>query len=314
MYDIVVMGSGPAGYSAGIYAGRSMLSMLLITGSNPGGWAALTNEIENYPGFPEGISGPELMERMQKQAERFGVQVVMDEVTNVDFSIYPPKVETYSAEYEAKAVIVATGVSQRMLRVPGEIELAGKGVSRCATCDGFFFRDKKIIVVGGGDSAVDEGIFLTRYASEVVIVHRRSRLRAQRASQERALKNEKMSFIWDTVVTEILGENNVTGARLKHVETGEERVFDCDAVFIYVGATPNTTLFQSELDLDQFGYIVTDANGHTSVPGIYAAGDVQEITLKQIVTAASSGARAAMEAEKFIAAQEDRAYPERDLS
>ena len=314
MYDIVVMGSGPAGYSAGIYAGRSMLSTLLITGSNPGGWAALTNEIENYPGFPEGISGPELMERMQKQAERFGVQVVMDEVTNVDFSIYPPKVETYSAEYEAKAVIVATGVSQRMLRVPGEIELAGKGVSRCATCDGFFFRDKKIIVVGGGDSAVDEGIFLTRYASEVVIVHRRSRLRAQRASQERALKNEKMSFIWDTVVTEILGENNVTGARLKHVETGEERVFDCDAVFIYVGATPNTTLFQSELDLDQFGYIVTDANGHTSIPGIYAAGDVQEITLKQIVTAASSGARAAMEAEKFIAAQEDRAYPERDLS
>ena len=314
MYDIIIIGSGPAGYSAAIYSGRSLLSTLLITGSQPGGWAALTNEIENYPGFPEGISGPDLMERMQKQAERFGVQVVMDEVTKVDFSVYPPKVETYSDEHEAKAVIVATGVSQRMLRVPGEIELAGRGVSRCATCDGFFFRDKKIVVVGGGDSAVDEGLFLTRYGSEVVIVHRRSRLRAQRASQERAFKNAKMSFVWDTVVTEILGEKSVTGVRLKHVETGEERVFDCDAVFIYVGATPNTALFHGQLDVDEFGYIVSDANGHTNVPGVYAAGDVQEVTLKQIATAVSSGARAAMVAEKFIAAQEDRAYPERDLS
>jgi thioredoxin reductase (NADPH) len=314
MHDIIVIGSGPAGYSAGIYAGRSMLSTLLITGSTPGGWAALTDNIENYPGFPEGIAGPELVARMMRQAERFGAEIVMDEVTSVDFAAYPFKIETYSDEYEAKAVVVATGVSQRMLKVPGEIELAGKGVSRCATCDGFFFKGKKVAVVGGGDSAVDEGIFLTRYASEVHVIHRRSRLRAQRASQERAFANPKMSFIWDTVVTEILGEERVTGLRLEHVETGEESTFDCDAVFIYIGATPNSELFQGQLDLDEFGYIVTDSDRHTNVPGVYAAGDVREKTLKQIVTAVSSGARAAMEAEKFIAEQEDRAYPERDLA
>ena len=314
MYDIIVIGSGPAGYSAGIYAGRSMLSTLLITGSTPGGWVALTNEIENYPGFPEGVSGPELVERMSKQAERFGAEVVMDEVTSVDFKSYPLRLETYSDTYEAKAVIISTGVAQRMLNVPGEAELAGKGVSRCATCDGFFFRGKKVVVVGGGDSAVDEGIFLTRYADSVHIIHRRSRLRAQRAAQERAFKNPKMHFIWDTIVTEILGQDRVNGVRLQNVETGEESTFECDGVFIYIGATPNSSLFEGQLELDEFGYIVTDANCHTSVPGVYAAGDVQELPLKQIVTAVSSGARAAMEAEKFIAAQEDRAYPERELA
>jgi len=311
MYDLIVIGSGPAGYAAAIYAGRSLLSTLLITGSLPGGQAALTAEIENYPGFPEGILGPELMERMQKQAERFGTEIVMDEATKVDFSSHPFAVSTYSGDYQAKAVVVTTGVSQRMLKVPGEIELAGKGVSRCATCDGFFFKDKKIVVVGGGDSAVEEGIFLTRYASEVHIVHRRGQLRAQRVAQERAFKNEKISFIWDTIVTQIIGENNVTGVKLRNLKSGEEYIFDCDGVFLYVGSQPNTQLFEGILALDEKKYIVTDSNCHTSVPGVFAGGDVREINLKQIVTAVSSGARAAMEAEKFIAELEDRAYPPR---
>ena len=313
MYDMIIIGSGPAGYSAAIYAGRSMLSTLLLTGSAPGGWAALTNDIENYPGFPEGIAGPELMDRMRQQAERFGAEILMDEVTRVDLTTSPFTVETYSDEYQAKAVVIATGVSQRMLGVPGETRLAGRGVSRCATCDGFFFRDKKVVVVGGGDSAVDEGLFLTRYAREVHIVHRRNRLRAQRAAQERAFKNAKISFIWDTAVTEIIGENQVTGVKLQNLNTGEESLFDCDGVFIYIGATPNSELFQGQLDVDEFGYIVTCSNGHTSAPGVFAAGDVRETTLKQVVTAVSSGARAAMEAEKYIAALEDRAYPEREL-
>lgn len=313
MYDVIIIGSGPAGYSAAIYAGRSMLSTLLLTGSAPGGWAALTNDIENYPGFPEGISGPELMERMQQQAQRFGAEIVMDEVTRVDLSASPFAVETYSDEYQAKTVVIATGVSQRLLGVPGEDRLAGRGVSRCATCDGFFFQDKKIVVIGGGDSAVDESLFLTRYAREVHVVHRRNRLRAQRAAQERAFKNPKISFIWDTAVTEIIGENQVTGVKLENLETGEERTFDCDGVFIYIGATPNTELFKGQLELDEFDYIVTCKNGHTSVPGAFAAGDVRETTLKQVVTAVSSGARAAMEAEKYIAEMEDRAYPEREL-
>jgi thioredoxin reductase (NADPH) len=314
MYDVVIIGSGPAGFSAAIYAGRSMLSALLITGSTPGGWAALTDKIENYPGFPEGIAGPDLVERMQQQAQRFGAEIVLDEVTSVDFESYPFKLETYSETYEAKAIVVATGVSQRMLDVPGEIELAGKGVSRCATCDGFFFRDKKIVVVGGGDSAIEEGIYLTRYARELYVVHRRSRLRAQKVAQERAFKNEKMHFIWNTIVTEILGKDHVTGVRLRNVVTGEESIFDCDAVFIYIGNVPNTDLFENKLELDDFNYIVADMHGNTSVPGVFAAGDVCETELKQIVTAVGSGARAAMQAEEFIAAQEDRIYPERDLS
>lgn len=312
MYDIIVIGSGPAGYSAAIYAGRSMLSTLLVTGSTPGGWAALTDNIENYPGFPEGIPGPELMERMQQQAQRFGVEIALDEVTDLNLASHPFHVETYSETYEAKAVIVATGVSQRMLNVIGEQELLGKGVSRCATCDGFFFRDKKIVVIGGGDSAVDEGIYLTHYASEVHVVHRRSRLRAQKVAQERAFKNPKMHFKWNSVVTEILGEERVTGVRLKDVVTGEESVFPCDAVFIYIGSDPNIKLVEDKLDIDEAGFIKTDANGHTNIPGVFAAGDVREPTLRQVVTAVSSGARAAMEAEKFIAALEDRTYPERE--
>mgnify|MGYP001138437973 CR=1 FL=1 len=313
MYDVIIIGSGPAGYAAGIYAGRACLSTLLITGSTPGGWAALTSEIENYPGFPEGIQGAELMERMRKQAERFGVKMVMDEVTEVNFSSRPFRVGTYSDDYETKTVIIASGVSPRKLGVPGEDRLAGKGVSRCATCDGFFFTDKRVAVIGGGDSAVDEALFLTRYAKQVYLIHRRNRLRAQKVAQERAFKNDKMSFIWNTTVTEIIGENYVTGLKLRNVETGAESVLECEGVFIYIGSTPNTQLFEGKLKLDEHKYIVTDLHCHTSVPGVFAAGDVQELSLKQIVTAISSGARAAMEADKFIAESEERAYPERQL-
>jgi thioredoxin reductase (NADPH) len=311
LYDVVIIGSGPAGYAAGIYTGRARLSTLLITGNTPGGWAALTAEIENYPGFPEGIMGAELMENMQKQAERFGVKMVMDEVTGVDFSTHPFKVGTYSDDYEAKTVIVSTGVSPRKIGVPGEDRLTGRGVSRCATCDGFFFTDKVVAVIGGGDSAVEEGIFLTRYAKEVHIIHRRNRFRAQKVAQERAAKNEKIKVIWDSVVTEIIGENQVTGLKLENIVTGQESHLDCEGVFIFIGNEPNTHLFEGKLELDKSGYVITDRDTHTSVPGVYAAGDVQETVLKQVVTAVSAGARAAMEADKFIAEQEERTYPAR---
>ena len=313
--NLIIIGSGPASLTAGIYAGRAQLSPLLITGSALGGQMAFTNEIENYPGFPEAITGQELTQLMQKQAERFGTRVEMDEVTGVDFSVHPFKVKTYAQEYEAKAVIIATGASPRKLGVPGEEEFTGRGVSYCATCDGFFYQDRTVIVVGGGDSAVEEAIFLTKYASKVYLVHRRDRLRAEKVTQERAFKNEKMEWVWDSVVTEILGPENrnegVAQARIKNVKTGEESFLRADGIFIYIGNVPNTQFLGGQVELDQYGYIVTDRKCHTSVPGVFAAGDVQEWVLQQIATAVGSGAMAAMEADKFIAELEGTAYPER---
>ena len=311
MEELIIVGSGPAGFTAGIYAGRAQLSPLLITGSAPGGLMALTSEIENYPGFPQGLTGQELTQLMQQQAERFGARVQMDEVTAVDLSIHPFKVTAYGDEYVAQALIVTTGTSPSKLGVPGEAELTGRGVSYCATCDGFFFQDRKVVVVGGGDSALEEAIFLTKFATQVYVVHRRDRLRAEKIFQERAFRNEKIEFIWNTVVTDILGDGRVTGVRLKNVKTEEESVLETDGVFIYVGAIPNTGFLEGQLELDDRGYIVTDRQCHTSVPGVFAAGDVQERVLKQVSTAVGSGAMAAMEAEKFIAELEDRAYPER---
>lgn len=311
MEELIIIGSGPAGFTAGIYAGRAQLSPLLITGSAPGGQMALTSEIENYPGFPQGLTGQELMQLMQQQAERFGARVQMDEVTAVDLSIHPFKVTTYGDEYEAKALVIATGTSPRKLGVPGEAEFAGRGVSYCATCDGFFFKDRQVVVVGGGDSALEEAIFLTKFATQVHVVHRRDRLRAEKVFQERAFRNEKIEFIWDTVVTDILGDGRVTGVRLRNVKTEEESAMEADGVFIYVGVIPNTGFLGGQVELDGRGYIVTNRQGHTSVPGVFAAGDVQELVLKQVATAVGSGAMAAMEAEKFIAELEDRAYPER---
>ncbi len=311
MEKLIIIGSGPAGWTAGIYAGRAQLEPLLITGTAVGGQMALTPEIENYPGFPDGISGQELTQLMQQQAERFGTRVQMDEVTAVELSNHPFKIVTYGEEYETKALIIATGTSPRKLGVPGEAEFTGRGVSYCATCDGFFYKDRKVVVVGGGDAAIEEAIFLTKFASQVYVVHRRNRLRAEKFFQERAFRNEKIEFVWDSVVTEILGDGKVTGVRLKNVKTEEESVLETDGVFIYVGAIPNTGFLKGQLELDNRGYIVTNRQCHTSVPGVFAAGDVQERVLRQIATAVGSGAMAAMEAEKFIAELEDRAYPER---
>lgn len=311
MEKLIIIGSGPAGLTAGIYAGRAQLSPLLVTGSALGGQMALTSEIENYPGFPQGISGQELTQLMQQQAERFGTKVQMDEVTAVELSTHPFKVTTYGEEYEAKALIIATGTSPRKLGVPGEAEFTGRGVSYCATCDGFFFQDRQVVVVGGGDAAIEDAIFLTKFANRVYVVHRRNRLRAEKVFQERAFRNEKIDFVWDSVVREILGDGSVTGVRLRNVKTEEESVLEADGVFIYVGSIPNTRFLEGQLELDDRGYIVTDRRCHTSVPGVFTAGDVQERALKQISTAVGSGAMAAMEAEKFIAELEDRAYPER---
>lgn len=309
MHKLIIMGSGPAGLAAAIYAARADLAPLLIAGSDLGGQVGLTDQVENYPGFPQGISGAELTQLMQKQAERFGTRVELDEVVEVDLSTPPFKVKSYSQEYEAQALIVATGASPRKLQVPGEAEFTGRGVSYCATCDGFFFRDQRVVLVGGGDAAVKEALFLTKFATKVHIVHRRDQLRAEQITQERAKRNEKIEFIWDTVVTEIVGSDTVTGVRLKNVESGQESLLPAEGVFIYVGNTPNTALFEGQLELDEERYIVTDLEQRTSVPGVFAAGDVQERVLRQIATAVGTGAKAAMEAERYIAELEDRAYP-----
>jgi len=311
MEEVVVIGSGPAGLTAAIYAGRSLLAPVLITGNALGGQAATTSEVENYPGFPNGIGGMELMQLMQQQAERFGARVVMDEVTEVSLRQHPLLVKTYGEVYETKALIIATGVAPRLLGVPGEGKLKGRGVSYCATCDGFFYKDKTVVVVGGGDSAVDEAVYLTRFATRVHVVHRRNELRAQKVSQERAFKNEKIQFVWDSAVTAVLGDDHVTGVRLKNVKSGEESVLAAEGLFTYVGNVPNTQLFVGQLELDEAGYVVTDRAMHTSVPGVLAAGDVQERVLKQVSTAVGSGAMAAMEAEEYIAAMEGHAQPDR---
>jgi len=282
--EVVIIGSGPAGLSAAIYAGRSLLAPLVITGSALGGQAASTGEIENYPGFPNGSSGAELTQLMQQQAEHFGARFQMDEVTEVSLREHPFVVKTYGATYQAKALIVATGVSPRLLGVPGEAELKGRGVSYCATCDGFFYKDRMVVVVGGGDAAVDEAMFLTRFASKVYVVHRRSRLRAQKVLQERAFANDKLEFVWDSVITQVVGTDNVTGVGVRNVKTGEEAVLKVDGMFTYIGNVPNTKLFDGKLELDPQGYVVTDRSMHTSVAGIFAAGDVQEHVLKQVAT------------------------------
>jgi thioredoxin reductase (NADPH) len=282
---------------------------LVFIGDVPGGQVTTSSEIENYPGFPEGLTGPELGELFQRQAERFGARLKYDTVTSVDLSVRPFKVTAYGGEYEAHAIIVATGSSPRKLGVPGEADFSGRGVSYCATCDGFFYQGKEIVMVGGGDAAVEEAMFLTRFATKVSQVHRRDRLRAGRYLQERAFNNEKIEFIWDTVVGEIVGDQAVTSVRLRNVKTGEERLLAVQGVFIAIGHTPNTTWLGGQVALNERGYILTDERGRTNVPGVYAAGDVQDWRYRQVATAVGDGCRAAMEVEKYIAELEDRAYP-----
>lgn len=312
MHDVIVIGSGPAGLTAAIYTARARLSTLVLTGPAVGGQAGATAEIENYPGFKDGVNGYELMETMQAQARRFGAEVVVDVVTAVDLAHHPFAITTHEATYQARALIIAAGATPRKLGVPGEAEYTGRGVSYCATCDGFFYRDLPVAVVGGGNSALEEANYLTRLASRITVIHRRDRLRAEPILQERAERSGKVDFIWDTVVTAIEGdESGVKSLRLRHVKTGEESTLAVDGVFIYVGMTPNTELFRGQLTLDEWGYIVTDRHQRTSVPGVFAAGDVQDRLYQQVAVAVGTGAVAGMAADKFIAELEDRAYPER---
>ncbi len=306
MENVIIIGSGPAGLTAALYAARANLSPLLITGNELGGQIATTTDVENFPGFPEGLTGPELYDLMSRQAERFGTRTEVDYVTEVNLLERPFRLKTQNGmEYETKSLIIATGASPRKLDVPGEKEFLGRGVSYCATCDGFFFRGKELIVVGGGDSALQEGIFLTKFATKVNIVHRRNSLRAGAVLQERARKNEKIGFIWNKVVTRIEGNGKVEAVRLRDTITGEESVMTTNGVFVYIGHIPNTQLFVGQLEMDHEGYLIVDARLHTKIPGVFAAGEVHDKVFRQAVVSAGFGCMAAMEAEKYLASLED---------
>jgi len=301
---VIILGSGPAGLTAALYTARANLEPLLISGSQLGGQVSITYEVENYPGFPDGMTGPELVERMQKQAERFGARVVVDEVVEVDLRRGSPfGLKTYSESYQAESVIIATGASPRRLGVPGEDQMIGKGVSFCATCDGFFFRDKEVVVVGGGDSALEEGLFLTRFASRVRVVHRRDTLRAGEVLKRRAMANEKMTFVWDTVVDEIVGNGRVEAVQLRNLKTGATERLPTDGVFIYIGHFPNTDLFRGQLAMDDHGYLKTDARMMTSVEGVFAAGEVMDPVYRQVATSVGQGAAAGMMAERWLSSR-----------
>jgi thioredoxin reductase (NADPH) len=299
--ELVVIGGGPAGLTAGLYAARAQLEPIVLVGQQFGGQAATTDEMENYPGFPEGIGGMALAEQMARQATRFGAEIAYEEVSQVDLKRYPFLVRTQGATYEARTLIICTGAQARKLGVPGEAKFIGRGVSFCATCDGYFYKDKTVVVVGGGDSALDEGLFLTRFAKQVTIIHRRDQLRGSAILQQRAFANPKIRFLWDTVVEEVLGEEQVTGVRVRNAKTGAESIVNSDGVFVYIGFTPNVQLFKGQIKLTDQGYIETDKRQRTSVSGVYAAGDVQDPDFRQAVVAAGAGAAAAIEAERFLA-------------
>jgi thioredoxin reductase (NADPH) len=301
---MIIIGAGPAGLSAALYAARAELSPLVITGMSLGGQASLTHIIENYPGFPDGVGGAELGELFQKQAERFGARFEFDNVTEVNFAVSPYIVKTYDNEYKAQTVIISTGADPNYLGVPGEKELTGRGVSYCGTCDGWFFKDKDIVVVGGGDSALEEGIFLTRFAKSVTIVHRRDQLRAGKILQTRAFDNPKIKFIWDSVVEKINGSAAVESVLIKNIKTGVKSTFPTDGVFVFIGHTPNTDLFKNQLAMDENGYLQVDVKMQTALPGIYAAGEVMDASFKQVVTSAGWGAAAAIQATKYLESKE----------
>ena len=300
--DIVVIGGGPAGLTAGIYAGRGGLDTVVLEKGLPGGQIAQTEEVENYPGFDEGITGPELSQRMVRQAEKFGARIRMEEVTGLEETPDGFLVRGYDADYRARAVIIATGANPRRLGVPGEDTYYGRGVSTCATCDGFFYRGKRVIVVGGGDAAVEEGLFLTKFADEVVVVHRRNELRANKEAQKRAFANPKMRWEWDTLVEEIVGEDGqVTGARVRDVHTDEERVIEADGVFVFIGHVPNTDYLAGVVELGPSGYVAVRDEIYTNIEGVFAAGDVADEVYRQLSTSVGAGTRAAMAAERWLA-------------
>lgn len=303
--NLIIIGAGPAGMSAALYAARAELKPLLLTGTQIGGQIALSHIVENYPGFPDGTGGAELTDLFQKHAERFGARFEFDHVTSVDLSKPPYLVNTYSKQYKTKALILATGATPLHLNVPGETELTGKGVSYCGTCDGFFFKDKKVIVVGGGDSALEEGLFLTRFASSVTVVHRRDELRAGAFLTNKATSHPKIDFIWNTIITEIIGEKSVESVRLKNVVTGEERVQPIDGVFIFIGHQPNTDMYEDYLDIDDKGYVMTDTSMKTRIPGVFVAGEIADPTYRQVVTSAGMGAAAAIQVTRYLEENED---------
>lgn len=301
IYETIILGSGPAGLTAAIYAARSRCCPLIIHGHQPGGQLTTTTRIDNFPGFPEGIDGAELMENMHLQAERFGANFVQGEVTRVDLAERPFRIFVDDRVYRCLTLVIATGASPKLLGLGNEEALYGRGVSVCATCDGFFYQDKKVVVVGGGDTAMEEAVFLTRFASKVTVVHRRDSLRATPVLAERALPNPKIEFSWDSIVTEIIADQSgVTGVKIADVTTGQEETLKCDGVFIAIGHLPNTDLFKGQLDMDDDGYILTKNGTQTSVRGVMAAGDVQDAQFRQAVTAAGSGCMAAIQAERYL--------------
>ncbi len=302
IYDQIILGSGPAGYTAAIYSARSNCCPLLISGSQPGGQLTGTTLVENFPGFPEGIEGPELMDRMRQQAERFGTITVQAEVTRIDLNSHPFRLWAEDQLFQCRSLIICTGASPRMLGLPNEKELYGRGVSVCATCDAYFYRGKEVVVVGGGDTAMEDALFLSRFATKVSVVHRRDELRAGPLLQERAMANEKIFFHWDTVISEIHGDKlkGVTGVRMKNVKSGLEKNFSCDGVFVAIGHIPNTSLFKEQLALNTWGYLATRNGTETSVCGVFAAGDVQDPSFRQAITAAGSGCMAAIQSQRYL--------------
>jgi thioredoxin reductase (NADPH) len=302
IHDVIILGSGPSGLTAAIYTARANLNPLVIHGRQPGGQLTNTTEVDNFPGFSEGIDGPVLMAEMEKQASRFGTQFLTAEVTAVELNASPFVIHAGDDTFQARTLIVSTGASPRMLDLPNEWDLYGKGVSVCATCDGFFYRDKEVVVVGGGDTAMEEATFLTRFAKKVHVIHRRDELRASPPLQERALKNDKIEFHWDTVVSGILGDKQkgLTGILLKHLPTEKEATFNCDGLFVAIGHVPNTELFKDQLDMDERGYLLTKNGAETNIPGVFAAGDVQDPVFRQAVTAAGSGCMAGILAERYL--------------
>ena len=305
MRNVVIIGSGCAGLTAAIYAARAHLQPLVIRGPQPGGQLTLTTSVENFPGFPEGVQGPELIERMQNQAAEFGAEFLEGYVSAADLSRRPFVINLGSETVETRTLIVASGASAKMLGLESERRLLGHGVSTCATCDGYFFRGKEVVVVGGGDTAAEEALFLTRYATQVSILHRRDQLRASKIMQDRLFRNQKINFIWDSVVVDVLDvhRGEVTAVKLKNTKTGDETLKSCDGVFLGIGHSPNTSLFRGQLEMNEVGYLITHDGSKTNVPGVFAAGDVQDHIYRQAVTAAGSGCMAAIDAERFLEAE-----------
>lgn len=305
-FDAVIIGAGPAGYTSGIYCSRAGYDTLILSGILPGGQLVNTTEVENYPGFEQGIMGPDLMIEMRKQSQRMGTTIIDDEVVDVDFRHKPFKVLTASEEYEGRAIIIATGANPRKIGLEGEQTFAGKGVSYCATCDGPFFRNQELVVVGGGDSAIEEATFLTKFATTVHLVHRREELRASKVMQERAFNNDKIKFHWDSIVVDIKGDQKMQQAVIKNLKTNEETTLDVGGLFVAVGHEPNTKLFKDQIDLDNEGYIILKNKTHTNVEGVFAAGDVHDRNYRQAVTAAGYGCMAAIDLDKYLTESSDK--------